>query len=462
MTHDLIIIGAGPAGMAAALTGSSLGLKTVLLDEQMHVGGQIYRNVAQADPAVTKLLGSDYTRGKALAHKLAQSDVELRHGAMVWDVDSALNVTGTQKGQSFQLQAPQLIAATGAIERPSPLPGWTLPGVMSAGAAQIALKSAGMIPEGPVVLAGAGPLLLLLACQLVDAGANVVGLVETASSGNHWAALRHIGGALAAPRYLMKGLRMTLRLKLSSIPWYAGASDVKVEGVHSAKALTFSVKGEPHRIPATTVLLHHGVVPNTQLSRLMRVQHHWDPLQLAWHPVLNAWGETSKPGLRMAGDGASIIGALAAESSGTLAALGAAYSLGRFGEAELKKQARKPQDELRRHLRIRPFLDALYSPPPWINSPHDDTMVCRCEEVSAGQIRKMAALGCQGPNQTKFFSRCGMGPCQGRMCGLTVSQILAEELKKPVAEIGSYRIRSPLKPVPVSALAQLHPRQVKK
>lgn len=462
MTHDLIIIGAGPAGMSAALKAASLGLKTAVLDEQLRVGGQIYRNVTHADKSVAKLLGRDYIHGQELANKLERSAVDLRKGVLVWDVDSELNVTGLREGQSFQLKAPQLIAATGAMERPSPIPGWTLPGVMNAGAAQIALKGAGVIPDGPVVLAGAGPLLLLLARQLSDAGANIVGIVETAVSANRWKSLRHSLGALAAPEYLVKGILMTLRLKFASIPWYSGATDVKVEGVHGAEALSFSIKGVNHRIPAATVLLHHGVVPNTQLTQLMRVDHHWDEAQLAWQPTVDAWGETSKVGLRIAGDGASIIGALASESSGTLAALGAAHHLGRLTRDELLKQSRKPLSELRRHMRIRPFLDALYRPPDWINLPADDTVVCRCEEVTAGQIRKMAALGCQGPNQTKFFSRCGMGPCQGRMCGLTVSQILANELNKPVSEIGSYRIRSPLKPVPMNALAQLIPEPLNK
>ena len=110
---------------------------------------------------------------------------------------------------------------------------------------------------------------------------------------------------------------------------------------------------------------------------------------------------------------------------------------------------------MRQQLRVRPFLDALYRPPEWINTPADDTVVCRCEEVTAGRIREMASLGCQGPNQTKFFSRCGMGPCQGRMCGLTVTQILAQELGKTPAEIGAYRIRAPLKPIPLASLAAL-------
>ena len=455
MTHDLIIIGAGPAGMSAALTAAALGLKTVLLDEQPRAGGQIYRNVTAVDPVVAELLGPDYLHGRPLAESLARSGVELRHGALVWDVARDLTVTALQQGQSFQVRAPQLIAATGAMERASPIPGWTLPGVMNAGAAQIALKSAGSVPSGPVVLAGGGPLLLLVACQLLDAGVTVAGIVETSPQGNSWAAMPHFAAALATPAYLAKGLRMMWRLRRAGVPWFTGASQLVVDGQDRAEALRFTASGREHRLAASVVLLHHGVVPNTQLSRLMRVAHTWDDVQLAWRPDIDAWGQTSLPGLRIAGDGASIAGALAAEAAGTVAALGAAHAMQRLTAAERDQRAAPARRALLKQLRIRPFLDALYRPPQWLNTPADDTVVCRCEEVTAGRVREMARLGCQGPNQTKFFSRCGMGPCQGRMCGLTVTQILAGELGKPPDEVGAYRIRAPLKPIPLASLASL-------
>lgn len=203
------------------------------------------------------------------------------------------------------------------------------------------------------------------------------------------------------------------------------------------------------------VLLHHGVVPHTQLSRLLRVEHHWNPAQLTWQARVDGWGETSLPGLRVAGDGASIGGALASEASGALAALGAAHALQRLTATQRDQRAVPARKLLSQQLRIRPFLDAWYRPPEWINTPADDTVACRCEEVTAGRIREMARLGCQGPNQTKFFSRCGMGPCQGRQCNLAVTQLLASELGKTPAEVGSYRIRAPLKPVPLGSLAAL-------
>lgn len=455
MTHDLIVIGAGPAGMAAATMGATLGLKTVLLDEQPQSGGQIYRNVATVHPAVAKLLGTDYLHGATLLEAMRVAGVDVRHDALAWDVSRNLSVTAFAKGAALQFQAPQLIAASGALERASPIPGWTLPGVMNVGAAQIALKSSGSVPSGRTILAGGGPLLYLVACQLLDAGANIAGIVETSPASNRIAALGHLPRALGAAEYLFKGVKMMARLRRAGVPWFKNASALSVVGNAQAEGLSFEVAGACHTIAADLVLLHHGVIPNTQISRLMRVDHVWSDAQRAFNVVCDAYGQTSMPGFRVAGDGAAIGGALAAQNSGALAALGAAVELGKLSRSDFDRYVIPYHRARDRDLRVRPFLDALYCPPLDITEPVDEAIVCRCEEVTAGRIREMASLGCQGPNQTKFFSRCGMGPCQGRVCGGVVTQILAKELGKTPDEIGAYRIRAPLKPVPVAAFSGL-------
>lgn len=454
-SHDLVILGCGPSGMSAAIAGVKAGLQVLVLDEQRAAGGQIYRNIEAISKPVAQLLGPDYQHGSSVAARFAQSGAEHRRGAMVWDVAPDLTVSYLAEGVSRQVRGRQLILATGAIERASPLPGWTLPGVLNAGAAQIALKSAASIPSGRIVLMGTGPLLLLVACQLLDAGGIIAAVVDTSPASNRWKALRHAAGALSAPSYLKKGLQMMRRLRAAGVPRFNAATDLSIEGRDKVQAVAFKADGRSHRIDAETVLLHHGVVPNTQVSRLLRLEHRWSDDQLAWVPEADAWGATSMPGVRIAGDGAGIAGARAAEASGSLAALGAARALNCIDDATQHMLAAPWQAEQRRHLRIRPFLEALFQPPNWLAGPSDDTIVCRCEEVSAGKIREMARLGCQGPNQTKFFSRCGMGPCQGRMCGLTVTQILAAELGRDPAEVGAYHIRAPLKPVPLGSLAAL-------
>lgn len=455
MTHDLIVIGGGPAGMAAAVAADALGLTVALLDEQHRPGGQIYRNVGIADSSVKTLLGADYAAGESLLAEFGRASVDYRPGTLVWDVDRAGNVTVLSDDRAECLSAPHVLIATGALERPSPVPGWTLPGVMNAGAAQVALKCGPCVPEGKIVLAGTGPLLLLVACQLLAAGADVTTLVETAPRGNGIAALRALPRALAAPAPLIKGARMHAKLRASRVRWYRHATNLKIEGDTHATALCFDAGRSHYEAAADVVLLHHGVVPNTQLTRLLRLEHRWDPAQVAWRPVRDEWGATSQPGVWIAGDGAGIDGARAAPASGTLAALGIAYASGRISEAERDRRSKAWWRILSRERAVRPYLESLFRPPNWIGVPSDETMVCRCEEVTAGQIREMARMGCAGPNQAKFFSRCGMGPCQGRLCGLTVTQILADAHHTSPQTVGAYHVRAPIKPISLHALASL-------
>ena len=192
--------------------------------------------------------------------------------------------------------------------------------------------------DGRVILIGGGPLLLLVACQLLQAGARIAGIVDTSPASNRARAMHHVLGALGAPALLAKGLRMLWSLRRAGVPMFRHTTDVRIEGVEEAepasgnqrvKAVSFACGGQTHRLEADVVLLHHGVVPNTQISRLLRVEHTWSDSQLAWQPLIDAWGQTSLAGFRMAGDGAAIAGALAAEASGAIATIGAAMEIGR-------------------------------------------------------------------------------------------------------------------------------------
>jgi len=300
-THDLVIVGAGPAGMAAAIEAAQCGLRTVVLDEQPRAGGQIYRNVTVAPETVARLLGPDYRRGADLARRFALANVDIHHQTTVWDISRDLTVMAQKVDRSFRARAPQLLIASGAMERPSPMPGWTLPGVLNAGAAQIALKTGGQIPDGRVVLIGGGPLLLLVACQLLEAGARIAAIVETSPASNCKQALPHVWGALRTPALLVKGLRMLQTIKRAGVPLFKHATDVRIDSggedrpdaAQRVGSVSFSASGVAHRLDTDMVLLHHGVVPNTQISRLLRVDHAWSDAQLAWQPTVDEWGQTS-------------------------------------------------------------------------------------------------------------------------------------------------------------------------
>lgn len=450
---DVAVIGAGAAGMSAAVALAGLGLQVVLLDEQGSPGGQIYRGITLAPLSRRDMLGPDYAHGNTLAQALAASTVRYEKGAAVWQVTRDHQVSYLRDGRLQTVQAKAVLLATGAMERPFPIPGWTLPGVMSAGAAQILLKSSGLAPSEPVVLAGCGPLLYLLGWQYLRAGVTIKALVDTTRPEDYWRARRHLFAALRAWPYLRKGLELMRSLRRAGIAHYTGAEQLAVEGSDAASALTFSVGGKTRRVATRCVLLHQGVVPNIQFSQSLRARHLWDEDQLCFSPVIDAWGELDVPGIYVAGDGAGIGGAQAAALQGELAALGIAARLGRLSDAERERHAAPLRTGLEANLRIRPFLDAVYQAREENRIPADEVMVCRCEEVTAGELRKFVALGCAGPNQAKSFGRCGMGPCQGRMCGLTVTEVIAKARGVSAAEVGYYRIRPPIKPITLGELA---------
>lgn len=351
------------------------------------------------------------------------------------------------------LQGRHVLIATGAFERPMPIPGWTLPGVMTAGAGQILLKSAAMVPDGPVVLAGCGPLLYLLAVQYLRAGIAIEALVDTSGPGDLLRAWRKVPGALRGWRDLLKGLHLLVELKRAGVRHFRGARDLRIDGATQVSALSFDSNGRRWTIPASLILLHQGVVPNTQISWSLRVEHDWCEQQLCWVVRRDSWGETSLPGMFVAGDGGAIGGAQVALLEGRLAGLAIAARSRKVEPQQLQQLAAPYRKVLCRQRAARPLIDALYRPQQQNRIPADEVIVCRCEDVSAGAIRHYVELGCLGPNQTKAFGRCGMGPCQGRLCGLSVTEIIAEHRQVSAAEVGYYRIRSPLKPITLAQLS---------
>jgi NADPH-dependent 2,4-dienoyl-CoA reductase/sulfur reductase-like enzyme len=452
--HDLVVIGAGPAGLAAAARAARLGVDTLLLDEQPTPGGQIYRAVTETPLRERAVLGADYWRGADLAASFRGSGASYVAGATVWSVSRGREIGVSIGGAARLIQAKRIILATGALERPFPVPGWTLPGVMTAGAAQILLKSSGMVAQGRVVLAGTGPLLWLIAAQYLHAGAGIAALLDTTPRENWRAALPHLPAFLASP-YLRKGLAL-LREVRAKMPVIRDVRSLYAIGDDRVREVAYRAgDGAEQRMPVDVLLLHQGVVPNLNLANAIGCRQEWREAQLCFAPVVDSWGSSSVQGIAVAGDGAGIGGAQVAAERGYLAALDAACRLGRIDQARRDREATPHRDALRRAQRGRAFLDLLYRPRASHRIPEGDTLVCRCEEVTAQQIRDTVALGCTGPNQMKSFLRCGMGPCQGRLCGLTVTELIATARGVSPAEVGYYRLRAPVKPITLEELASL-------
>lgn len=454
--YDFIVIGAGPAGLAAAATAREHGLSTLVLDEQAEPGGQIYRAVERADARHVAAFGEDYRRGQDLVQEFRASGAQYRPGATVWNVDRDLTVSIVADGRATQVRGKRLLIATGAMERPVAIPGWTLPGVMGAGAADVLLKSAQMVPSGRVVLAGSGPLLLLVACHMLEHGVQVRALLETTKFSDYLKALPEIPGALKKSDYLLRGLSMRRQIRKAGIPTYQGVRDLEALGAGKVEKVRFTCGGDSRELAVDTLLVHEGVVPSTQITRMLNCEHAWDEVQRYWHPVVDAWGNTSASGVAVAGDGGRVCGAKTAEAAGRLAALDAACRLKGLSRQQRDWAARPHQQLQAEEGAIRPFLNRLFPPNPQaLVPPQDETLVCRCEEITAGQIRHSVAMGNHAPGPVKVHTRSGMGPCQGRMCGLTIAEIIADCLKVSVPDVDYFNIRPPVKPVTLGQIAEL-------
>ncbi len=450
---DALVVGAGPAGLAAATEAASLGLSTMLVDENPKPGGQIYRG-ADKSPLGDEVLGADAAHGRELMAAFAQSGAIYLPETTVWSLTPECEV-GLSAGGAARLITPRhVILATGALERPFPIAGWTLPGVMTCGAAQILLKTAAMAPRDGAVLAGTGPLLYLLAWQYLRAGVAVRAILDTTPRANRARAARHLP-ALLSSSYARRGVALLWEVR-RRVRVIANVIALRAEGNGRLQEVAYRQDGGPERrLEAEHLFLHQGVVPNVNLAAAAGCRLVWDDVLLCFKPATDAWGASSQPGISISGDGAGVAGAAAAEHRGRLAAVHAACALGHIDTAERDRRAVPYSAALSAAERGRAFLDTLYRPPKAFQFPAEDALVCRCEEVGAPEVRAAIALGCAGPNQLKAFTRCGMGPCQGRFCGLTVTEMLADARGVSPAEIGYYRIRPPVKPITLGELASL-------
>ncbi len=450
-TFDLAVVGAGPAGLAAARTAAEAGLVTVLLDQNPSAGGQVWRGALVGGPRALTLAHGD-GRARAAVAAAERAGAVFRFGATVWDVADDGTLAYVDASGSHRLRAAAVVLAPGAMERPVPFAGWTLPGVMGAGAVQTALKTGGLVPDGPWVLAGSGPLMLLVLAQLQGLGAPPTAVLDTTAPGALGASLRHLpAAALGAPGLLARGLGLLWRRWRSGVRVVRGVRRLEALGRERLEAVVAHTETGAVRLAAGLLAVHEGVVPQTAAARLLHVPHRWNEVRRCFEPEVDAFGRVAGRNLWIAGDGAGIEGEQSAAVQGRLAALDVASALGRMHDRD--DRARPLLRQRRRQQAARRLLDALYpAPKPAIP---DDVVVCRCERVTAGAIRAAVAAGADGPNRAKTFTRCGMGLCQGRMCGLALTEIVAGATGRPPDAVGALRIRPPLLPIRLDDLAAL-------
>jgi thioredoxin reductase/bacterioferritin-associated ferredoxin len=456
MQYDAIVIGAGPAGAAAALTCSELGLSTLLLDEQDAAGGQIWRapsvGAAQAG-------GSDSAEGAALRRRLADSRVVCRFGRRVWLVEPAFIVHSTVDDALEQAAAPAVIVANGAIERHWPVAGWTLPGVFGLAAATVLLKSFRVLPGKRVVVAGAGPLLPLVAHLILKAGGSIAAVVD-ANPARAWIAKP--AALLSRPDLLARGTWWRASMALRGVPWLFRHAIRRIEGTSDVAGVTVSAVDHDwapapaeneRRIACDAVCMGFGLTPATEITRLLGAQHGYDAARGGWCPTLDQNQATTLPGLYACGDGAGVLGAAAAPARGELAALGVTRYLGRLTDAEFERRTARPRRRLARAAKFGRAMTMLTVPPAGAAAAIDrDAIVCRCELLSRATLDLAIAEGAVTLNELKATTRCGMGPCGGRICEEAAAHIIAARTGKRRADLQPATARPPLRPLPLAAL----------
>ncbi|WP_432240513.1 FAD-dependent oxidoreductase [Herbaspirillum robiniae] len=460
--HAPVIVGAGPAGVRAAQTLVAHGLRPVLLDEAPRAGGQIYR---QPPPGFRRskktLYGFESGRAQALhgAFHALREQLDYRAQTLVWNAQPGLlDLMDNNTHIAASLPWDDLIVATGATDRVLPFPGWTTPGVYTLGGAQVALKFQGCAIGGEVVLAGSGPLLYLVAYQYAKAGARVAAVLDSSSLGDRIAALPAM---LGQPALLAKGMFYLAWLKLHRVPVHTHARVLRAEGEARVEALVWrrenmhrgGAPGPQRRIACDAVGFGYALRSETQLADLLGCRFGFDAMQRAHLPVRDQAGRSSVPGVYLAGDGAGIMGADAAELAGERAALALLQDR---GVAVDGARAEAIERQLARIAAFRLGLERAFPfPLRWAAGAPDELVVCRCENIRAGELRAAVRdCGAAEMNRLKALTRVGMGRCQGRMCGAAAAEILVHAAQAPLEQVGRLRGQAPVKPVPIGMLVR--------
>lgn len=463
---DVLVVGGGPAGMAAASTAAAEGMNAALIDERPTLGGQVYK---QPGPGMRvtnpRAMGAQYRAGRRLIDEAEQSGAEIILRASVVNLEASANgwtAMVQREGRPVErLSAPRVIIAAGANDRPVVFPGWTLPGVITAGGLQTLAKTQAVIPGKRIVFAGSGPVALAFPAQLAGYGANIVTALESGPTPGI-ADLAQVG--LAAPGnigLLLDAAKYRTSLLAHRIPLKYGRIVVRAEGdgrvervVHAAVDAEWRVLPDTEEtIDADVLCVGYGFSPSTELLRLVGCE--FDSDEDLGGPVVrrDIWCRTAVSGIYAAGDGAGVEGSAVAADEGRLAGLAVAQDAGALSEHESRSRASGLLRQVKRRRALTSAAERMYHVGEGIfELAKPDTTVCRCEGTKLSTIEDAID---QAPDVSavKGLTRAGMGPCQGRMCGRHIAAMIATSRGVPLADVEPATPRMPLRPTAIGAIA---------
>jgi len=458
---DVAVVGAGPAGIAAALAARRAGAQVTLVDEYAQAGGQIYRQPPSAFQVLApRALGRDYVRARQMTRDLEGASASLLAHTLVWGVAGTDTLLLHQEGGGADaLRASAIVVAAGAYDRPIAFPGWTLPGVWTAGGAQALLKGQRILAGQRVLVAGAGPLLLPVASALVAAGAAVVGVAEATTRG---AWVRQAHRMLGHWGRIGDAIRYEAALRIARVPRFFGHTVLRAEGRGRVERVTIAAVDRAWRPRAGTertldvdlLCVGYGFLSAVELPALLGCEMVYLPAQEQFVPRHTAEMASSIPHVFVAGETTGVGGAHLAWAEGTIAGVMAARLVGHRGGAEAARALRAAQRRRHHELRFARLLDDLFAMQPGIyDLGGPDTPLCRCEEVTRAEVEGAVRCGATSVRAVKGMTRVGQGPCQGRMCAHLVAHVVARATGRPLSEVLDITPRPPIKPIPLGVLA---------
>lgn len=456
---DVLVIGGGPGGLSAAAVAAEAGLDVVLLDERGKLGGQYFKQPADGDSKPPA--DAQFAAGRELIRRVLAAGVEVRSGASVWGAFGIDAICAVSADGSWRFGCEGLILAPGAYERAVPFPGWTLPGVMTTGAAQTLWRSYGVSPGSRVLISGNGPLNMQVAAELIAGGATVVGLAELAPAPMpaRLPALTRL--ARTDLGLIRDGLRYRAVLARAGVPVMYGSVVSRVEGTDRAETAVVTAvdatgavrRDRERRFEVDSVCLGLGFVPSSELARSLGCRHEYDSGSGHLVTVVDPRGGTSVDRIWVVGDGALIRGARHAQAQGEIAAFDVLRALGRTVSASLSERQKHAVRAAARHGRFQDALADVYEAPHLTDElAGPKTHVCRCEGVTRAAIDRALAAGAGHIGTVKRETRAGMGPCQGRYCGPLIAAMVARGTGEQPGELSGFAPAPPVRPVEVAEM----------
>ena len=457
----IVVVGAGPAGINAAIAAAESGAKVTLIDGYPRTGGQYYKQM----PDEFRTAAPREAQGvEALFGRYRRPEITLLPNTRIWNINESLLLNLQGPGAPPLLQAQAVILATGAYDRPAAFPGWTLPGVMSLGAAQSMLKSQRILPGRKILIVGSGPLLLALGAALRQAqGVEVVAVLEGSKELTRFKPER-IAALWGQWTRLREGIDYVQTLRRAGVPYRLGWGIVRALGEESVEGAIVAkldhdwrpIPGSEQTLACDTICIGYGFVPETALGRLAGADHSFQPALGGWVPGRDEFMQTTLPGLYSVGDGAGIGGAAQAAVEGRIAGMAAAFRIDINGrtDSSLAQLVAPELSVLRRERRFQRLYGELFSPGPGLDELADgETIICRCEAIRLAEVRDAVNMGADTLGAVKGLTRAGMGECQGRICGPLLAGQVARLCGKERQAAGSFSPRPPVQPLTIGELA---------